>query len=134
MIKRGGSRLGYFTCYLDTLRSPGKSPLWWISSITKTREVLTKVAVGGSSIVTQDLGTCGGALHKYKSCDNSSYYTFGYNTLNVLKLLLWLGIGRGSTQTQLKIGLIWILRFSLLKNTWNIKILMKKYILKIPNH
>ena len=70
MINRWGGRLGYYTCYFDPLRSLGKSPLWWTSSITKTREVPTKVTVVGSSIVTQDLGTCGGALHKYKSCDN----------------------------------------------------------------
>jgi hypothetical protein len=70
VIKRGGGRLGYYTCYFDPLRSPGKPPLWWTSSITKTREFLTKVTVVGSSVVTQDLGTCVGALHKYKSYDN----------------------------------------------------------------
>jgi hypothetical protein len=31
--------------------------------------------VVGSPIVTQDLGTCGGALHKYKSYDNRMHFS-----------------------------------------------------------
>jgi hypothetical protein len=70
VIKRVEDRLGYYTCYFDPLRSPGKPPLWWTSFITKMREVLTKVTVVGSSIVMQDLGYLWWDLHKYKSCDN----------------------------------------------------------------
>ena len=60
VIKRGGSRLGYFTCYFYPLRSPGKPSLWWTSFITKTREFLTKVTMVGFSIVTRIWGTCVG--------------------------------------------------------------------------
>jgi hypothetical protein len=73
VIKRGGGMIWYYTCYFDPLRSPGKPPFWWTSSITKTRQVPTKVTMVGSSIVMQDLGTYSGALHKYKSCDNTPY-------------------------------------------------------------
>jgi hypothetical protein len=68
VIKRGGGRLGYQTCYFDSLRSPGKPPLWWTSSITKTGGFLTKVKVVGFSIVMQDLVIFCWDLHNYKSC------------------------------------------------------------------
>jgi len=68
--KRGGSKLGYQTCYFDPLRSPGKPPLWWTSSITKMVGFLTKVTMVGFTIVTQELVILCWDLHNYKSSDN----------------------------------------------------------------
>jgi hypothetical protein len=62
--------LGYNTCYFDPLRSPGKPPLWWTSSITKTWGSLTKVTVVGFPVVMQDLVILCWALHNNKFCDN----------------------------------------------------------------
>jgi hypothetical protein len=60
MIKEGGSRLGYDTCYFDPLRSRGKPPCGGPPPSLKQREFLTKVTVVGFSIVTQICGTCVG--------------------------------------------------------------------------
>jgi hypothetical protein len=65
-----GGRLGHQTCYFDPLRSPGKPPLWWTSSITKIRGFLTDVIVVGFLVVTQDLVILCWDLHNYKSYDN----------------------------------------------------------------
>jgi len=70
VIKRGGGRLGYQTCYFNPLRSPGKPPLWWTSFITKTRGFLTNVTVVEFPVVTQDLMILCWVLHNYKSCTN----------------------------------------------------------------
>lgn len=77
------------------MRLPGKPPLWWTSSITKTREFLTKVTVVVFSIVTQVLGYLWWALRKYKSCHNMP----NVQIQSSAKSLECLALGSMSTQS-----------------------------------
>jgi len=75
--------IGYNTCYFDPLRSPGKPPLWWTPSITKTWGSLTNVTVVGYHVVTQDLIILCWALCNYNSYDNKTITTITNSGMNM---------------------------------------------------